>query len=445
MNEDMKNNLEKIIEFTKTEGATTCDAILNTGKSFSLSAQKGEIDKYNVSGSHVIGVRAITSEGKIGISYTESFDDESLKFAAKSAVENAKNSDVNEFESIDIESEDIIFKSDFQDTASTQDKIDLCLKLEKEIKDRDSRVQAVPYNGYSDVESESYYMNSRGTFAYDDEFYTSCYTSALLHEGSENSMHYHGVIGRSLKELNVEECVKESLEHASNWLGAGPIKTGHYDVVFTTDQLQSLFGCFSNIFSAKRAWEKTNPFADKIGKAIGQSGLTIKDCPNYSDAFFKYKFDSEGVRRSQLTLVENGVLNSFYHNTATANYFKTETTGHASRGPRSALGVGGTNIVISAGNVNESKVLADEYLEIHAMQGLHSGANPISGEFSFGASGYWCRDGKRVKAVKGITVAGNFHHMLMNLNLIGDTVKVNGDNSFFAPVLRFSDMSIAGK
>lgn len=445
MNSQMKNSLEKVIDLSKKEGAIQCDAILNAGKSFSLSAQQGQIDKYSVSGSHVIGVRAIANN-RVGIAYTESMDDDSLKFAAKSAVENALSSDENKYEVISQKSQDLIATPlKIEDESTTQDKIDFCLKLESEVKVRDSRVQAVPYNGFSEVTSETYYLNSLGTFAYDSEAYKSCYTSALLAQNGQNSMHYQSSLGRSLSSLDLETCVNESLTHAANWLDATPVETGAYDVVFTLDGFNSLFSCFRNIFSAKKAWEKTNPFADKINSQVAHSELSILDVPFYEDAFFQYEFDSEGVRRKDLTLIENGVLKNFYHNSATANFFKTTTTGHASRGPKSALGVSGTNRLIKAGSTKEVSLLSGTYLEIHSLQGLHSGANAISGEFSFGASGYLCRDGKRVKPVKGITVAGNYHKMLLNIEAIGDTLYNTNDKGLFAPLIRFSNVRIAGK
>jgi PmbA protein len=444
VNMEMKKHLEKVIDLTTKAGAESCDAILNAGQSFSLSAQNNSIDKYNVSGSQVIGVRAIV-DNKVGISYTESFDDDAIEFAARAAVENAKSSDANEFEKISIKSEDMISKKEKSNEASTQEKIDFCLRLESEVKEKDSRVQAVPYNGLSESESQSYYLNSLGTFTADSENYLSCYTSALIHEGSQNSMHYHSSIARSLSELDLKACVDESLEHAVNWLDAGAVETGAYDLIFTPDSFVSVFNCFGNIFSAKSAWEKTNPFAEKLGAKVADERLSVKDVPMYQDAFFQYEFDSEAVKRNDLSLIENGVLKSFYHNTATANYFKTTTTAHASRGPKSALGVAGTNRLIATGNSNHSELTGGTYLEIHSLQGLHSGANAISGEFSFGASGYLCRDGKRVQPVKGITVAGNFHKMLQNIRTIGDTLNHNTDKSFFTPLIRFADVRIAGK
>ena len=187
-----------------------------------------------------------------------------------------------------------------------------------------------------------------------------------------------------------------------------------------------------------------NPFSEKLGQKVATSELSIIDVPQYRDAFFKYDFDSEGVKRSDLVLIQDGVLQSFYHNTSTAHYFKTKTTGHASRGPRSPLAVAGTNCLIQTGKTAESTIRNGEYLEIHALQGLHSGANAISGEFSFGASGYLCRDGRRIQPVKGITVAGNYHKMLMQIKAIGDTLFANTDNSFFLPTIRFDSVAVAG-
>jgi PmbA protein len=318
------------------------------------------------------------------------------------------------------------------------------LKLESEVKARDSRVQSVPYNGLSESESASYYLNSNGVLGYSSEYYQSCYTSALLQEGAESSMHYHGVIGRKLSDLNVDECVTESLTHASEWMKAKPLSTGNYDIIFELDAFSEILGCFSSIFSGKGAMEKTNPFLEKMGKQVAGSGITISDIPKYKEAFFVSHFDSEGIPHKDLTLIENGVLKSFYHNSATANYFKLSSTGHASRGAKSALGVGGTTKVISAGNTSASDIVSGEYFEVHSLQGLHSGANSVSGEFSFAASGYLCREGKRVQPVKGVTVSGNFHKMLLDINIIGDSVLSTHDRGFFSPKLRFENMSVAG-
>ena len=75
---------------------------------------------------------------------------------------------------------------------------------------------------------------------------------------------------------------------------------------------------------------------------------------------------------------------------------------------------------------------------------LMSGANAISGEFSFGASGYLCENGERFQPVRNVTVAGNFYQMLQNINMIGNRQHWNWQRSALMPSIRFADVAISG-
>ena len=99
---------------------------------------------------------------------------------------------------------------------------------------------------------------------------------------------------------------------------------------------------------------------------------------------------------------------------------------------------------IAAGSSDESELLAGTYLELTDLMGLHSGANPMSGDFSLGASGFLCRDGQRQQAVRGITVAGNFYQMLTQIAAIGNEQYWNWEKSARMPAIRFGDMAISG-
>lgn len=444
METQLKQSCENLLAKAKAAGADQADIILSKGKSFSLSVQDGDIDKYKVSGSQVIGVRAI-KDSKIGLAYSEDLQDSSLDFIAKQAVENAENSEVNDFESIAITEGEFHYPSEYQpDNTSIEEKIEFAKKLESEVKKRNSKVTSTPYNGLSEVESAFYYLNSNGVSGFRSDYYQTCHTSALIQDNDKSSTHHVGSIGRKLKDLDLDYCVDHSIEHALNWLDATALKTGHYDVIFTIDMFGDLLSCFSNIFSGKGAMEKVNPFADRLNQQVASEKITITDIPQYADTFSKSYFDSEGVQRKDLVLIENGRLNSFYHNTVTAKFFKTTTTGHGSRGAKSALGVGGTTKVVSGGELSDSDITSGEYFEIHSMQGLHSGSNAISGDFSFAASGYLCKDGKRERPIKGVTVSGNFHKLLIETNLVGKDIKASEHNEFFAPLIRFEKMSVAG-
>jgi PmbA protein len=100
--------------------------------------------------------------------------------------------------------------------------------------------------------------------------------------------------------------------------------------------------------------------------------------------------------------------------------------------------------MIRAGETSEQTLSSGEYLEITDLTGLHSGANAISGNFSFGASGFLCRDGQRIQPVRQITVAGNFFEMLERIRLIGDVTNWNWSRSCLMPSIRFADVAVSG-
>lgn len=445
MNTLIKKAMTEAIEKADKFGADQSDVIVSSGESFSVSIQNTDIDKYKVSGSRVLGVRTI-KDARVGLAYTEALDSDSIELAIKKALENAEASEPREHETITTKAGESLVESKFKkDPSSTDEKIEFAKTLEADVKKKESRVTNIPYNGLSESESESYYLNSHGTFNFESEYYMSCYTSALIQEGANNSMYYASSIARSLGQLDKAYCVNESVEHALNWLEAKSIPTKTYDVIFDVDAFSSLFGCFGGIFSGKGAMDKVNPFADKIGEQIFSDQLSLWDRPRFKSAFFESHFDSEGLKQEDLCLVGAGELMTFYHNTSSANYFNTKTNARAARGAKSALGVAGTTKCFEAGKTNNSDLFSGEYLEIIQMQGLHSGANSYSGEFSFAASGYLCRDGIRVAPIKGLTISGNFYQMMRNVQMIGDNVVGTKHGDFFAPLMRFESVSVGGE
>lgn len=449
IDQKLKDQMQQTLDMAKSRGVDQADLILSKSKSLAINSSQGEVDKFKVSGAQAIGVRVIKNN-RVGISYTEKIDQDSLGLMVDKAVENARNSDVDEFETIDEHAKSIVVENNAQiykhDThITTQEKIDLCLKLESEVKDRDNRVKSSPYNGVSDSEYQHYYLNSSGAFSFQEERSVNCYTSALMQEGDMNSMYYHSAVARSFDVLNWEECVDESLKHASHFLQGRPISSGSYDVFFDHGVLSSLFGCFSNIFSAKAAYEKVNPLADKLDQVVASEKLNIWDLPTFDKSFVYSPFDDEGFARSDLQLIGEGKLLNLCHNTATAKYFKTNTNARGSRSLRSPLGVGTTTLVIDPAENEQIDLFQDEYILIQQVSGLHAGTNPYSGDFSLEATGYLMRDGEIVQTVKGVTVGGNFFEMLKNISLIGNKLFSNSSKTFFTPWIRFSGLKIAGQ
>jgi PmbA protein len=443
-----KATIEKALEIAKNKGADACDLILDSGSSLSVKTEAGEISEYKVSGSEILGIRVIKDK-KIGTSYVEAFDDQSLEIMVNNALEGAKFSKEAPFETIELSRTEVFDgtceEHNNQNEVDAQSIIDIALKLEKAVQAKDKAAKVPPYNGAGEHAGQRIYANSNGTICMEQSRGFSCYTSALLDENDKQSMHYYSSQAFDFKNLDTDICVNESIDHARGLLNGDAIETGKYDIIFETDVLNSMFGAFSRMFSAKAAIENLNPLKDKLNQKVGSDLLTITDKPKLKEGHYYTSFDAEGYETKDLVLMDKGVLANFFHNSATAKELKMENTFNAIRSAKSPLSVGGTHTCISAGTTGESEIMNGKVFEIVSVQGIHSGADPISGNYSFGASGYLKENGKLIQAVKNVTISGNFYEMLDGISMVGDKVLASSHGNFFSPKIRFKDLSVAGK
>lgn len=442
----INEKIEKALALAKKKGIKDIDIITQSSDSFSLKAEKGELSEYKKADTQSMGVRVI-KDNRVGISYTEALDDESIALTIDNALSNSRYSKEDQYQTINAKDSKIIDKkieNNCEYGPSVDDMIEKTLYLEDQVYKRESLATNAPYNGVGRTQSNLFIANSKNVLCEYQSQTFSCYTSALLSEKGKNSMHYYSHCSRDFRNLEFEKCINESIEVAKNLLHAGQIKTGKYNTSFNLEVFEDLFHSFMIMLSAKSAIDKTNPWADKIGQKVIDSRLSIIDDPFFKDGFTKIPFDSEGFKKQKNTLVENGTLKDFIHNSATASELKMNNNFCASRSTRSSLGASSSNLIIPVGVDSVNTINDQEHIEVTSAQGLHSGINSLSGNFSIGVSGRIIKNGEIQRYFKDVTVSGNFYEMLNNISFIGDKLMNSQGNTFFAPKIVFTDLFVAG-
>jgi len=139
-------------------------------------------------------------------------------------------------------------------------------------------------------------------------------------------------------------------------------------------------------------------------------------------------------------LVSNGVLKTYLHNLVTAKKDGVKSTGNGFGGSVSSV-----NLKMEAGKSTLDEIIAscERGIYITNVQGAHAGVNPVSGDFSLQASGYVIENGKKVKPVALITVAGNFLDMLKDIEMVGNDLKM----SYYGvtcPSIKVKSMPVSG-
>ncbi len=422
------------------------DLIVDEGESLVLKARDGELEEYKVTSSRVFGLRVI-KDSHVGTAYSEAIDADALESLVNQALENASFGKVESHETILPNAGHLQTDDDLlcprEKTVSIEQKIAMALEIESGLAARD-KIKNVPYNGVNESTSQRRIFSTAGLDALSRQRVYAAFAYALAEDGDKNAMQGMHQVSRLFADLDAPSLIDNTYDKCIGLLDGKPVPSKHYDVIFDIDSQASVFGVFAMMFSGKAAKDGVNPMRDKIGQVIADSRLAIYDHPQNADGFGYHLFDAEGTATRKTELLVDGCLQTLIHNSATASYFDTETTGHARRSPQSTLGVDLFQVEIAAGADKPSALHDGEYLELTDLSGLHSGANAISGNFSFGASGYLCKNGERIQPVRGITVAGNFYEMLNKIALIGNLPHWNEGRSVLMPNIRFSDIAISG-
>jgi PmbA protein len=209
----------------------------------------------------------------------------------------------------------------------------------------------------------------------------------------------------------------------------------------------SFLGVLAGALDADNVLKGRSLFAEMVGQQIGSPAFTLVDDGRILDGPGACPFDGEGVPSGRTELFTAGTLQGFLHSTSTAARAGggQRSTGNAKRGGyKSTPGVGTSNFYVEAGAPSFEDLLAkaDGGVLIADVSGVHSGANPISGEFSVGATGLRITGGALGEPLREMTIASTLPEMLAGIGAVGRDLRFF--SSVGTPSILIDEMTLAG-
>jgi PmbA protein len=182
-----------------------------------------------------------------------------------------------------------------------------------------------------------------------------------------------------------------------------------------------LLGIIGSTLSGEAVLKGRSLFADRLGESVGAAGFTLVDDATNPLAYSSSETDGEGLASRRNVLIDDGVLQRFVHNAYTARRAGTASTANAVRGFASTPGVGCRALSLAPGTKQQAELLADvgEGVLISSVSGLHSGVNPVSGDFSTGAEGLRISGGALAEPLREFTIASTLQKMLAEVAAVG--------------------------
>ncbi len=331
------------------------------------------------------------------------------------------------------------------------DKIGLAVAIERSARDSDRRVRGVDVAKYGDVYTEAALASTEGLELHTARTSAWAYVMPLASQDEETQTGLGVTIGRAPWELDVEAAGREGAERAVRLLGATKPESRRATVVFDPYATAAFLGVLAQALSAEAVIKRRSLFADRLGDEVAASDLTLIDDGLLDDGPATAPWDGEGVPQQTTRLIHGGVLRSFLHNTWTARRFGggTTSTGNSARASfKSSLGLAATNLFLEPGSLDAAAILgaADDAVYVQDVAGLHSGANPISGEFSVGVTGLAVRGGELAEPFREATVASTVVGLLRAIVAVGSDLRFYpfGGSRGGATVL-VSEMTVSGR
>ena len=250
---------------------------------------------------------------------------------------------------------------------------------------------------------------------------------------------WHSV--RHLDDLDPAAAIgRRAGEGAVARLNPGGVAPGKYPVLFDPRVAGSLLGHFAGAIAGVAVARKTSFLQDKLGQQVFAPGVTIIDDPLRPRGLRSRAFDSEGLAVARRELIANGVLPGWIAESASARQLGIEPTGHASRGVSGAPSAAPSNLYLAAGARSREELLAAFPEAVLVVELIGQGANPVTGDYSRGASGFMVRGGEIAEPVAEITIASNLIDMFATLEPGSDLEFRRGID---APTILIPEMTVA--
>jgi PmbA protein len=166
-------------------------------------------------------------------------------------------------------------------------------------------------------------------------------------------------------------------------------------------------------------------FADRVGEVVASGFVDLVDDPTDPRAFTATETDGEGLATRRNELIVGGVLQGFVHDTYTARRMATRSTGSAVRGFKTTPTAGCMAVRLVPGDRSPAELIAgvSNGVLVQEVTGLHSGVNPVSGDFSTGAEGLRIRDGEVAEPIREFTIGSTLQRMLQDVVAVGNDLE----------------------
>jgi PmbA protein len=287
--------------------------------------------------------------------------------------------------------------------------------------------------------------NARGMVKAERHRACHAYAYVIATEGASTETGFHLQAFPAFGSFDPEALAAKAVENAIEKLGAVEPESGSMKAVILNDAASDLLGAFMPSLSAEAIQKGKSGLAGKRGSKVGSSLFEVVDDPS-GPGLNHAAFDDEGIASGRLDPFSEGVFLEPLYTVYSSAREGARPNGRGFRpSPTAAVSAGLVNAVLPAGRASLGDLLSGlgSGILITEVQGLHSGLNPVSGDFSCSARGFEVRGGRRGRPLRNFTISGNFYLLIAGLEAKASDLRQDVYGSFRSPSIAISSISVS--
>jgi PmbA protein len=439
---------EQMLSLALRAGADGAEVLVRDGAELEVKLRMGEPELVKEAGSRGLGLRVLKDD-RSAVTYTSDFDGQAMKSFAEESVGLCRLS----------EPEPLAALPDREEMARAIPELDLwdesvlSIDVAEAMRWAMSGEQAALKFDARVVNSEgSSFGRGVGAVA----FATSAGFSAA-YRGSNvsfvvepvcddrdgkkrNGYHYtsnHFVSGlQAAEEVGIEAARRTVAK-----LGSRKVATCQVPAVFSPEAGRSLLGQFAGLISGGAVWRKNSYLAEREGTLVASPLVTIVDDPLLPRAPGSRPFDSEGLAVRPNVVVSEGALRTFLCDVYSARKLGRKSTASAGRGLGGGPHVTTSNFILRPGK-SSAKEASNVAQGLYVTSLMGFGFNPVTGDFSQGAAGFWIENGEQAFPVSEVTISVSFDDLWKGIDVVADDIDTR--SSVQCPTFRVEKVTVAG-
>ena len=436
--EALREIAQDLIQYARKRGATAASAEVSDGFGQGVSVRQGEVETIEYNRDKGLSISVYIGQRR-GNASTSDFSPQAVRDTVDAALNIARYTAIDDCAGLP---EPEMMATEFPDLdlyhpwlLDVDDAIELARECEHAAYAADKRINNSEGATVNVHEAHFVYANSLGFVG---GFPTSRHSvSCAVIAGKDDAMqrdYWYSVARNAAEILKVEEIGRIAAERTVRRLKGRNLASMQCPVLFEAPVAASLIGHFVAAVSGGSLYRKSSFLLDRLDTQVFSSVMRIDDVPDIRRGLASSPFDDEGVKAQRRTIVDAGVLNGYFLGSYSARKLGMKTTGNAG---------GSHNLIVQPGKFDIDGLLKKMDRGLLVTELLGQGVNPVTGDYSRGAAGFWVEHGKIQYPVEEITIAGNLKEMFKGIVAVGNDVLVQGARQCGSVLIE--RMAVAGR